>query len=357
MKTSSQGAHVLMQGHCSAPHSTPDFSPNQPNDLAAACVQSEAILDVAENLTTGQKSMDASVARISTTKVVRKYHNRYWKTRMAQDEAIIRLRGSFGAEDVVAPFGLETGADGYIWVTSLCGERISVFSPEGDLVRHVPLHGSQPWGIFQAGQESLWVCDLASPQLLRVGMDGKLEQPLTINTGRLEIRPLLGAIDGPNMYLIIGDNTGRNRRLARLRTDADPTLEMLHCPTPNPSGIRVHDGRLYLSSQNPPALLSRPLKGDEEDDVEKAWEGFNRALLPDLQDHFVFSGKHVWLAARGRLTRLNETGTMDMVMDAGTLVGYPDSNFSSLTTLDGPDGTLLFVAEKIHNLIHCFQLG
>jgi len=328
---------------------------NLSDTLAAACVQAEAILTVAEYLAAGCQSAGAFVACNSAAQIVSRHHHRHWANRMVQESDTIRLINSFGDKDLLTPYGLESSSDGFLWATSLGGERISKFSSYGDLVQHLQLPGSRPWGLFQAGRESLWVCDLANPYLLRVRKDGIIEHRLHIRNNGQDLRPILGTADGNVLYLILANSTGRNRQLARIHADDESSLEILPCPTPRPSGIRVHAGRLYLSSQNPPALLSQSL---DENKIEN-WTNFNNGMIPDFQNHFVFTDNHVWLTAMGRLTRLNVSGEVELVIDAASLVGYPDSNFRSLTILDTPgssDGSILFVSDKIHNLIHSFKI-
>jgi len=330
---------------------------------AAACTQAEAVLDVVESLAAGHTDEGATIARNGAAWTVQERHRRFWAARLAEGCADIRpsrpgerpLRpvGTLGAERLVTPCGLEPGADGNLWVTSIGGERITALSPQGELVRHVPLPGARPWGLFQAGQAgegSLWVCDFANSLLLRLGPDGRLEQSLPVRVAGQDLRPILGAANGPEIFLILADGSGRNRRLARLRADDEAAPELLPCPVAIPSGLRVRAGRLYVSSQNPPAILSRPLAGG-------AWTGFSAGLLPEYLTQFAFAGEHAWLAARGRLTRLGRAGAVELVVDAAALAGYPESNFCGLAALDGPDGPHLFVADNIHNLIHAFQLA
>jgi hypothetical protein len=371
MSDSCNTATILSREHFSGPQAAHQPQDDQPaGQDAAACVQAEAVLDVVESLTAGHGGEGAGIARNGAAWTVQERHSRFWSARLDQDRASIRpaqtrLRaaGSFGAESLVTPCGLEPGADGALWVTSLGGERLSALSPQGEPVRHVPLPGARPWGLFQAdqtgqtgldGQGSLWVCDFANSLLLRIGLDGTLEQRLPVRVAGQDLRPILGAAHhtagGQELYLILADGSGRNRRLARLRVDADPALELLSCPVAIPSGVRVHGGRLFVSSQNPPALLSRPLEGG-------AWTGFSSGLLPEYLTQFAFAGEHAWLAARGRLARLGTTGAVELVVDAAALAGYPESNFCGLAALHGPDGPTLFVADNIHNLIHSFRLG
>lgn len=327
---------------------------------AAACVQAEAVLDVVESLAVGHSGEGATIARNGAAWTVQERHRRFWAARLAEGcasirpaESLLRPVGSFGAESLLTPCGVEPGADGNLWVTSIGGERITALSPQGELVRHVPLPGARPWGLFQAGQageDSLWTCDFANSLLLRIGPDGRLEQSLPVRVAGQDLRPILGAANGPEIFLILADGSGRNRCLARLRADDGATPEFLPCPVAIPSGLRVRAGRLYVSSQNPPAILSRPLAGG-------AWTGFSAGLLPEYLTQFAFAGEHAWLAARGRLTRLGRTGAVEQVVDAAALAGYPESNFCGLAALDGPDGPRLFVADNIHNLIHAFQLA
>lgn len=346
-----------------APHTGTAYAPAPaiPAGLdAAACVQAEAVLDVVESLTAGHTGEGASIARSGAAWTVQERHRRFWAARLAEGCASIRpaetpLRptGSFGAESLVTPCGLEPGADGNLWVTSLGGERLSALSPQGELVRHVPLPGARPWGLFQAGQtgqDGLWVCDFANSLLLRVAPDGTQTQCLPVRVAGQDLRPILGAANGPEIFLILADGSGRNRRLARLCVADDSALEFLPCPVAIPSGVRVRGGRLYVSSQNPPAILSRPLAGG-------AWTGFSAGLLPEYLTQFAFAGEHAWLACRGQLTRLGKSGAVEQVVDAAALAGYPESNFCGLAALDGPDGPRLFVADNIHNLIHAFRLG
>lgn len=365
MSDSCNTATILSREHFSGPRppqGDPALRTAPPAGLdAAACVQAEAVLDVVESLTAGHTGEGATIARNGAALIVQERHRHFWAARLAEGCASIRpaqtaLRpaGSFGTEGLVTPCGLEPGADGNLWVTSLGGERLSALSPQGELVRHVPLPGARPWGLFQAGQDSLWVCDFANSLLLRVAPDGTQEQCLPVRVAGQDLRPILGAADdtpnSPDIFLILADGSGRNRRLARLCVADDSALEFLPCPVAIPSGLRVRGGRLYVSSQNPPALLSRPLEGG-------AWTGFSTGLLPEYLTQFAFAGEHVWLACRGRLTRLGKTGAVEQVVDAAALAGYPESNFCGLAALDGPDGPRLFVADNIHNLIHAFRLG
>lgn len=347
--------HFSGQEAARPPHQAQAFSPAQPAGLdAAACVQAGAVLDVVESLAAGRSGEGATIARNGAAWAVQERHRRFWAARPA--EGLLRPAGSFGSESLVTPCGLEPGADGNLWVTSIGGERLSVFSPQGELARHLPLPGASPWGVFQAGQGCLWVCDFANALLLLVGPDGGIEQRLPVRVPGQDLRPILGAADGAEIFLILADGSGRNRRLARLRVDDRPedgdgaAPELLPCPVAIPSGLRVRGGRLHVSSQNPPAILSRPLSGGD-------WTGFSAGLLPEYLTQFAFAGEHAWLAARGRLTRLGTAGAVEQVVDAAALAGYPESNFCGLAALDGPDGPRLFVADNIHNLIHVFRLG
>lgn len=328
---------------------------------AAACKQAEAVLNVVESLAAGRSSEGATLARNGAIWGLRRRHDRYWSARLAarrtEDcasirpaEGLLRPVGSFGAENLVTPCGLEPGPDGNLWVASLGGERLTALSPQGELVRHVLLPGARPWGLFQAGQGSLWVCDFASSLLLRVGPDGTLEKRLPVCLPGHDLRPILGAANGSELFLILADGSGRNRHLARFYADDAATPEFLPCPVAIPSGVRVRAGRLYVSSQNPPALLSRPLAGGE-------WTSFNTGPVPEYLNQFTFAGEQVWLASRGRLARLGKTGAVEQVVDAAALAGYPESNFCGLAALDGPGGPQLYVADNIHNLIHAFRLG
>jgi hypothetical protein len=361
--------HFSGQEEASAPYTGAAYAPAPAMAAgrdAAACVQAGAVLDVVERLAAGHTGEGATIARNGAAWTVQKRHHCFWAARVAEGCASIRPAenqlhplGSFGAESLVTPCGLEPRVDGTLWVTSLGGERLSALSPQGELVRHVPLPGARPWGLFQAGQareDSLWVCDFANALLLRIGLDGRLEQRLPVRVAGQDLRPILGAANAAEIFLILADGSGRNRRLARLRADDRPedgdgaAPELLPCPVAIPSGVRVRGGRLFVSSQNPPALLSRPLAGG-------AWTGFSSGLLPEYLTQFAFAGEHTWLASRGRLARLGKTGAVELVVDAATLAGYPESNFCGLAALDGPDGPRLFVADNIHNLIHAFQLA
>lgn len=328
-------------------------------DYAAACLQTAAIMDVVEALTANSASEGAQLARSGASWALRADHRRYWTARKNQPPGATAPGsgelwpiGTFGANSLTTPCGMALGPDGNLWIASLGAERLSVFSPEGELVHHVPLPGSQPWGVFAAEDETFWVCDLAQPRLTRIGRDNMPTQRLDVLQREpvQDLRPILGAAHGSILYLILSDKAGRNRRLARLDTGTDTNLELLPCPVSVPSAVRVQGDTLYVSGQNPPVLVSRPLQCG-------AWTCRNAGLVPECLTQFTFAGGRVWLAANRLLARLSPAGIVELVVDAGALSGYPDSNFCDLCVVDGKDGQRLYATDNIHNLVHVFRLS
>lgn len=343
-------AHGLVRNRCE-PASLAGSAP-------AACLLAAAVLDVVEELAEGSANQGAQLARNGASWALRASHRRYWAARRNQflgeitpGSRELRPAGSFRASGMVTPCGMEVGPDGNLWVTSLGSEQITVLSPEGELVRRVLLPGSRCWGAFAADGGNLWICDYAQPRLTRIGPDGEPAQSLDV---RMEaphqaLRPILGAANGSDLYLILADGAGRNRRLALLRPEHGGQPEFLSCPAAIPSAVRIREGRLYVSSQNPPVIYSRPLKGGD-------WTRFNLGLVPEYLTQFRFIGQHAWLAAKGRLTRLSLDGAVELVVDAGALARHPDSNLAGLAGLERKDGPHLYVTDNIHDLVHAFRL-
>ncbi len=315
------------------------------------CVQSGTVLEIVESLAFGHNSEGAIFARKGAVWAVLQQHRHIWTSRLTKSCASIRPVGTFGAECLSTPCGTEFGPDGNLWVASLGGQRLTVFSPQGELVRHVPLPGALPWGVFAADDQTLWVCNYACPQLTHIDQDGTLIQRLDFQQSNSiqNLRPILGAAHSSELYLILSDKVGRNRRLARTKSEIGAPLEFLPCPVTIPSAVRVHSGRLYVSNQNPPALVSRPLHNE-------AWICHNTALVPEYLTQFAFAGDNVWLATRGLLTRLGPAGEVELVVDAAALSGHPNSYFCDLRIREGEDGPRLYATDNIHNMIHVFQL-
>jgi hypothetical protein len=358
-KTAVASPPVNTFGHGLLRNLAAPMAARSPEAYAAGCLQAAAIMDVVEGLTANSASEGAQLARSGASWALRERHRRYWAARKNQPPGGSTPRsgellplGTFGANSLTIPCGMALGPDGNLWVASLGAERLSVFSPEGELVRHVPLPGSQPWGVFAAEDETFWVCDYAQPRLTRIGRDNTPTQHLDVpQRGPVQdLRPILGAAHGSALYLILSDKAGRNRRLARLDTGADTNLELLPCPVSMPSAVRVQGDTLYVSGQNPPVLVSRPLQCG-------AWTCRNAGLVPEYLTQFTFAGERVWLAANGLLARLSPAGIVELAVDAGTLSGYPDSNFCDLCVVDGKDGQRLYATDNIHNLVHVFRLS
>lgn len=324
---------------------------------AAACQHAAAVLDVVEELTTGAAGEGARLARQAQYWAMRKSHDAHWTPGLtAAGAAELEPAGSFGDGHLTTPCGLEGGADGNLWAACLGGERVSVLSPEGRLVRQVALPGSRPWGLFRAASGGLWVCDFGRSRLLLLDAEGVVQRETALHLPGPEggLRPILGADAGDWLYLLLADGRGGGRRLARIRPELTPLeqggqAELLPCPLAVPSAVRVHAGRLYLSGQNPPLLLSRSLAGG-------GWTLVNQGLIPEYLTQFCFLHGQTWLAAKGRLTRLDEQGAVARCIDAGALAGYPEGNFCDLAGLDRADGRYIYVTDNVQDLIHGFRV-
>lgn len=326
---------------------------------AAACVLAAAVLDAVADLAGNSASEAALLAKSGAAKTLETRHDVLWnalRTEYLATRGAARLvyAGALGRGLLATPCGLQAGADGNLWATCLGGEGLAVLPPDGGPGRLVPLPGSRPWGLFQAGGGALWVCDFARPRLLLVEADGTVARELAVEptSDGDGLRPILGAADPDSgwrsLRLILADASGRSRKLARLSLDGgEPEFEP--CPLTQPSALAIRGGRLFVSSQNPAAILSRPVDGGE-------WSRFSSGLAPEYLTQFTFAPDGVWLAARGRLARLDTDGRLERVVDAAALAGYPGSNFCGLAALALPDGPRLFVADNIHNLVHAFRL-
>lgn len=363
MNNMSQAAAPIIQGrYADMPASEAPcqslFSPIQGLQDAVACVQTAAVIDVVGDITTGSSSEGACYARAGANWIIQNRHHRYWGTKLAERNADARTAhsrlqpiGTFGTNEITTPCGMDVGADGNLWVTSLGGGKVTVFSPEGDVVRHVVLPGSSPWGVFAAHDNGLWVCDSATSQLTRIGLDGSLLQrlDLPLPASCQNLRPILGAAHGLDLYLILTDGAANSRRFARISLKSLDSMEFLSCPVLTPSCVRVHGDRLFVSAQNPPAILSRPVAGG-------AWSLFNQSLVPEYLTQFRFVGDNAWITGRERLTCLGPTGAVEQVVDAGNLAGYTGCNFSGMVGLVRNNAMHLHIADNIHDLIHVFRL-
>lgn len=327
---------------------------------AAACKQAEAVLDVVESLATGRGSEAARLARTGANWGLRRRHDRYWSARLATDGAgrspaqhLPKLTRTFGSSLLATPCGLEPGPDGNLWVASLGGERLTALSPQGELVRQVPLPGARPFGLFAGAAGALWVCDLSRPRLLEITPDGAPGRSLALESGGL--RPLRGAVHGDEMFLILVNAQCEARQLARLDlcqvvpAGAGVRVELLPCPIRNLSGVELRDGQLYVSGQNPPVLLRRPLHGGE-------WSNASQGMLPEYLTQFGFRGADTWLAARHHLARLDAKGALDIVMDAGSQSGYSGCSFCDLAFLKGQDSDAIYLTDNINDVIHHFEI-
>lgn len=327
--------------------------------LAGSCVLAAAVLDAVADLAGDSGSEAALLAKSGAAKTLESRHDALWNALRTdflspRGDARPAYAGALGHGLLATPCGLQAGADGALWATSLGGEGLAVLPPDGGQGRLVPLPGSRPWGLFQAGGGALWVCDFARPRLLLVEADGTVARELAVELAdeRNGLRPILGAADPDSgwrtLFCILADASGKNRRLARLNLDGGgPEFEP--CPLTQPSALAIRGGRLYVSSQNPAVILSRPMRGGE-------WSRFSSGLAPEYLTQFTFTPDGVWLAARGRLARLDANGRLERVVDAAALSGYPGSNFCGLAALALPDGPRLFAADNIHNLVHAFRL-
>ncbi|MCM0753949.1 hypothetical protein M7784_01645 [Desulfovibrio aminophilus] len=317
---------------------------------AAACEQASAVFEVIEELAFGASGEGARVARQAGAWAMRTSHRRYWAARTPSGEAGLVPLGSFGGGHLVTPCAIETGADGNLWIASLGAERITVLTPEGGLVRHVPLPGARPWGLFPAGDGTIWACDFARPRLERIAPDGSIVQGIALpHSSGDDLRPILGAASGADIFLILADGRGGARRLARLRADGSG-LEFLPCPVLNPSCVRVRDGLLHVSSLNPAFLLARPLDSGD-------WFRVNAGLLPEYLTRFDFAGPEAWLTARRHLIRLGRGGEVEMIVDAGGLAGYPEANLCDVAGLQSSRERRLYAVDNIHNLVHSYRIG
>lgn len=327
--------------------------------LAGSCVLAAAVLDAVADLAADSGSEAALLARSGAAKALEARHDALWSARRTDSlatrgDARPLYAGALGRGLLATPCGLQAGTDGALWASCLGGEGLAVLPPDGGRGRLVPLPGARPWGLFQAGGGALWVCDFARPRLLLVEADGTVARELAVEPprGQVGLRPILGTADPDSgwrtLHLILADASGRNRRLARLSLDGGgPEFEP--CPLTQPSALAIRGGRLFACSQNPAVILSRPLRGGE-------WSRFSSGLAPEYLTQFTFAPDGVWLAARGRLARLDADGRLERVVDAAALCGYPGSNFCGLAALALPDGPRLFAADNIHNLVHAFRL-
>lgn len=357
-------AAALAREHFHGPEARPAQSAcaTQSVSGAAACAQAAAVLDLVEDMAAGSAGEAATQARNGAAWAVQRRNDAYWGPLLREGlrTETLRPEGAFGQGLLATPCGLEAGPDGLLRVSSLGGGRVSVFTPRGEIVRHAELPGSRPWGLFPAVVGGFWVCDFAQARLTRLDADDRPACDLHLEADGL--RPILGAADPGSgaLFLILADATGRNRRLARLEppkeTGGSARPELLPCPAAIPSALRVRGNALFVSSQNPATIFSRPPASGGR------WTRFNAGPLPEYLTQFAFAGAdagtaaRAWIAAKGRIARLDAQGRVERVVDAATLAAHPGSNFCGLAELALADGLRLFVADNINNLIHAFRL-
>jgi hypothetical protein len=114
--------------------------------LAGSCVLAAAVLDAVADLAGDSGSEAALLAKSGAAKTLESRHDALWNALRTdflspRGDARPAYAGALGHGLLATPCGLQAGADGALWATSLGGEGLAVLPPDGGQGRLVPLPG------------------------------------------------------------------------------------------------------------------------------------------------------------------------------------------------------------------------